>query len=119
MLGRIDDGKTFDIILLDYVMEPDKAWHEVFSGTISNCFKKVGICKGEGVREDWEDNDDIVLSHLEWCKFKVCVNFEATFNDYVDVDCDMIAAEYPTVAEIIQTIKRGAAIDCEVFEKMT
>jgi hypothetical protein len=28
----------------------------------------------------------------------------------------MIAAEYPTDAEIIQTIKRGADIDCEVLE---
>jgi hypothetical protein len=34
----------------------------------------------------------------------------------VDVDCDVIAAEYPTDAEIIQTIKRGADIDCEVLE---
>jgi hypothetical protein len=39
------------------------------------------------------------------------VNFEATFNDYVDVDCDVISAEYPTDAEIIQTIKWGADID--------
>jgi hypothetical protein len=56
------------------------------------------------------------LSDLEWCKFKKHVNFEATFNDYVDVDCDVIAAEYPTDAAIIQTIKRGAEIDCEVLE---
>jgi hypothetical protein len=28
----------------------------------------------------------------------------------------VIAAEYPTNAEIIQTIKRGANIDCEVLE---
>jgi hypothetical protein len=56
------------------------------------------------------------LSDLEWCKFKERVNFEATFNNYVDVDCDVIAAEYPTDAAIIQTIKRGADIDCEVLE---
>jgi hypothetical protein len=31
----------------------------------------------------------------------------------VDVDCDVIAAEYPTDAEIIQTIKIN--IDCEVL----
>jgi hypothetical protein len=34
----------------------------------------------------------------------------------VDVDCDLIAAEYPTDAEVIQTIKGGADIDCEVLE---
>jgi hypothetical protein len=34
----------------------------------------------------------------------------------VDVDFDVIAAEYPTDAEIIQTIKRGADIDCELLE---
>jgi hypothetical protein len=34
----------------------------------------------------------------------------------VDVDCEVMAAEYPTDAEIIQTIKRGADIDCEVLE---
>jgi hypothetical protein len=56
------------------------------------------------------------MSDLEWCKFKECENFEAIFNDYVDVDCDVIAAEYPTDAEIIQTIKRGADIDCGVLE---
>jgi hypothetical protein len=28
----------------------------------------------------------------------------------------LIAAEYPTDADIIQTIKRGADIDCEVLE---
>jgi hypothetical protein len=50
------------------------------------------------------------------CKFKEPVNFEATFNDYVDVVCDVIAAEYLTDAEIIQTIKRGADIDYEVLE---
>jgi hypothetical protein len=52
----------------------------------------------------------------KWCKFKKLVNFEATFNDYVNVVCDVIAAEYPTDAEIIQTIKRGADIDREVLE---
>jgi hypothetical protein len=46
----------------------------------------------------------------------VCVNFEATFNDYVDVDCEVIAAEYPNDAKIIQTIKGGADIDCELLE---
>jgi hypothetical protein len=56
------------------------------------------------------------LSDLEWSKFKKRVNFEAAFNDYVDVDCDMIVAEYPVDAEIIQTIERGADIDCEVLE---
>jgi hypothetical protein len=49
MLDRIDDWKIFDVTLLDCVMELDKAWHEVSSGTSSNCFKKVGICKDEGV----------------------------------------------------------------------
>jgi hypothetical protein len=34
----------------------------------------------------------------------------------VAVDCDVITAEYPTDTEIIQTIKRGADIDCEVLE---
>jgi hypothetical protein len=37
----------------------------------------------------------------------------------VDVDCDVIAAEYPTDTEIIQTIKRGADFDCEVLEDDT
>jgi hypothetical protein len=34
----------------------------------------------------------------------------------VDVDCDVIAAEYPTDAEIIHSINRKAYIDCEVLE---
>jgi hypothetical protein len=29
----------------------------------------------------------------------------------VDVDCDVIVAEYPTYAKIIHTIKRGADIE--------
>jgi hypothetical protein len=49
MLDRIDDGKIFDITLLNCVMQLHKAWHEVSSGTISTCFKKVGICKDERV----------------------------------------------------------------------
>jgi hypothetical protein len=49
VLDRIDDGKVFDITLLDCVMELDKVWYEVTSGTISNCFKNVRICKDEGV----------------------------------------------------------------------
>jgi hypothetical protein len=48
------------------------------------------------------------LSDLEWCKFKKRVNFEAAFSYYVDVDYDVIAAEYPTDAEVIHIIKRGA-----------
>jgi hypothetical protein len=72
-------------------MQLDKAWHEVSLGTISNCFKKTGICKDKGVQEEWED--DILLSDLEWCKFKEHVNFEATFNDYMDADCDVTGAE--------------------------
>jgi hypothetical protein len=63
-----------------------------------------------------EEDDGILLSDLEWCKFEERVNFEATSNDYLDVDCDVIAAEYPTDAEIIQTIERGADIDCEVLD---
>jgi hypothetical protein len=53
MLDRTDDRKIFDITLLGRVMELDKAWHEVSSGTISNCFKKAGICRDEVVREHW------------------------------------------------------------------
>jgi hypothetical protein len=49
MLDRTGDGEIFDITLLDCVMELDKAWHEVSSGTISNCFKKAGMCKDGGV----------------------------------------------------------------------
>jgi hypothetical protein len=52
---------------------------------------------------------------LELCKFKKRVNFEAIFNDYVDVDYGVMA-EYPTDAKIIQTIKRGADIDCEILD---
>jgi hypothetical protein len=60
------------------------------------------------------------LSDLELCKFKERVNFEATFNDYVDVDCDVIAAEYLTDALIIQTVKKGCRyIDCEVLDDDT
>jgi hypothetical protein len=51
------------------------------------------------------EEDDILLSSLAWCKFKERVNFEATFNDYMAVNCDMIAAEYPTGAEIIPAIE--------------
>jgi hypothetical protein len=97
MFDRIDDGKIFDITLLDCVVDQEKAWHEVSSGTISNCLKNVGMWKDEGVRKDWEEDADIPLSDLELCKFKERINFEATFNVYVDVDCDVIAAEYPTV----------------------
>jgi hypothetical protein len=103
---KTDDRKIFDITLLDCVMELSKAWHEVSSGTISNCFEMVGICNDEGVREDWEKDDDIPLSDLEWCKFKERENFEATFNDYVDVDWDVIASDCPADAETIQTIKK-------------
>jgi hypothetical protein len=66
--------RKYDITPLDCVMELHKAWHEVSSGTISNCFKKAGICKDERVQEVWED-DNIPLSDLEWCKFKEHVNF--------------------------------------------
>jgi hypothetical protein len=62
MLDKIDDGKIFDITFLDCIMELDKAWHDVSSGTISNCFKEAGICEDEGVREYWEEDDDILLS---------------------------------------------------------
>jgi hypothetical protein len=74
MLDRIDDGKIFDITLLDCVMELDKAWHEVSLGIISKCLKKVGMWKDEEVRKDWEGDDDIPLSDLELCKFKELVN---------------------------------------------
>jgi hypothetical protein len=46
-------------------MNLEKAWHEVSLGIIPDSFKTAGICKGEGVPEDWEDHDYILLPDLE------------------------------------------------------
>jgi hypothetical protein len=85
-------------------MELDKAWNEVSLEAVSNCSKRAGICKDEGVHEDYEE-DNILLSDLEWCKFKEHVNFVTTSSDYVGVDYDMIVTDYPTSTEITQTMK--------------
>jgi hypothetical protein len=70
-----------------------------------------------GHNKTYEEDENIPVSVAEWCRFNDRVSFEATCNDYVDVDCHVTVAECPTDDEIIQTIKRGTDIDCKTLKE--
>jgi hypothetical protein len=71
MLDRTDDGKIFDITLLDCVMVLSKVWHEVSLGTISNCFEKVGNAKMKGFEKIGKKM--MIFHCLAW----TCVNLKS------------------------------------------
>ncbi|KAG8231656.1 hypothetical protein J437_LFUL018116, partial [Ladona fulva] len=94
MLRRIEVGEIFDITLLDCILELDKAWHDISTETIYSCFKKVDLYLGSNKHEE-RIKDDIPLSDHEWSNFKRHADLESTFDEYANVNCDVIVTECP------------------------
>lgn len=66
-----NDGEVPKVTLLDYVRETTKAWDDVGSTTITNCFRKEGFGSDDEDNEIYFNNDerfdcknDLLLSTL-------------------------------------------------------
>ncbi|XP_066260432.1 tigger transposable element-derived protein 4-like [Euwallacea similis] len=112
----LEENKTINITLMDCVDEVNSAWNtDVRPETISNCFKKAGF----GQYSEWENEDEIPLIFIsERLKerreeeIQLQMEYEAwknlkgkegvTFNDYVNVDDDIVTSEFPTNEDIIE-----------------
>ena len=112
----LEENKKIDITMKDCVDEISNAWNiDVKSETISNCFKKAGF----GQYSEWEEEDEIPLifitersNEMDDGEIQLQMEFEAwknanntqgvTFNDFLQVDDDIVTSEFPTDEDIVE-----------------
>ncbi|XP_054734718.1 uncharacterized protein LOC129242181 [Anastrepha obliqua] len=104
---------------MDCVDEITNAWNiDVKLETISNCFRKAGF----GQYSEWEKEDDIPVVFIserikERSKEEIQMQNEyetwqnikgtegATFNDFMQVDDDIVTSEFPTDEDIVELLR--------------
>ena len=108
--------ESSNINLLDCVKIADKAWNEVTTKSIKNCFIKAGFDKRaiEVPEETWDAEDELPLSFLKNLPIETIFGGnQYTFDDYVNVDEDLLVTEYPSEDEIIVNLLQPETHDQE------
>ncbi|XP_033221100.1 tigger transposable element-derived protein 4-like [Belonocnema kinseyi] len=97
-----------DLNLLDAIFDLNKAWADVTSDTIANCFRKAGfVITGVENLATQEQNETLSDGTCEeWDDLQRMLGFtEVTFEEIIDVDTNVIIASEPTDSEILDGIK--------------
>ncbi|XP_033229057.1 tigger transposable element-derived protein 4-like [Belonocnema kinseyi] len=94
--------------LLDAIFDLNKAWTDVTSDTIANCFRKAGFVKTDvenlATQEQVETLSDGTSE--EWNDLQRMLGFtDVTFEDFIDVDTNVIIASEPIDTEILDSIQ--------------
>lgn len=76
------------------------AWHRVSQLTVRNCFHKAGFGNSETCSN--EDSCDVPVDDVEWGKLEG----HASFDDYVNIDENVVTAEAMTISEIADGIQQ-------------
>ncbi|CAD6995135.1 unnamed protein product [Ceratitis capitata] len=67
----------------------------------------------------WHEEDYLRLSHFGFLEssFKTVANINATFEDYIDVDCDVITTDNPSDDDILDQESLGAPPISDEYEE--
>lgn len=105
-----DNNTQSTITLLDAIDMVASAWQSVKSTTIANSFRHAGLLPAESVcpDADFEDEDDIPLSLLqETYKNMQQVAEYIDWDEFVNVDDNVVTSEEPSLREIVENTKEN------------
>lgn len=117
-----DNNQPYQITLWDAITNLFKAWDmDIQQATIQNSFTKAGFKKqGE---TNWSEEDDSPLSELKSAFDIYNQQIEGnpvSLDEYLSVDDDVVVADYPTDAEILNKFKkRGDEVVLSDSEKVS
>ncbi|XP_033213985.1 tigger transposable element-derived protein 4-like [Belonocnema kinseyi] len=97
-----------DLNLLDTIFDLNKAWADVTSDTIANCFRKAGFVKPDVENLATQEQDETLSDGTseEWDDPQRMLGFtEVIFENFIDLDTNVIIASEPTDSEILNSIK--------------
>ncbi|KAE9546906.1 hypothetical protein FO519_009882 [Halicephalobus sp. NKZ332] len=102
-VSAIDTNTECSINLLDSVFLLQRAWKEVTSMTISNCFRKAGFVFENTTELQVEDIEDKELLSL-WSMFQShCeINADCDISDYLSIDNEIATSGELSLEEIAQ-----------------
>lgn len=107
------------ITLLDAVDLLERAWREISSSTIANCFRHSKLSENVNENETVDDEDDIPLSELvkQWNSLRASDEVVSTehIDIFMDVDNCLVTSEFLTDAEIVAEVQ--SANETEAFEE--
>jgi hypothetical protein len=110
LLAIINSGEKItsnSISLLDTVFMIQSAWNDVKQSTIQNCFRKCGFESNnlDVFSEDTEDYSEEVDEIDEiWERAQQLLGIDIEFNDFIEIDKNLIVNENLTEEVIIQEI---------------
>ncbi|XP_033223002.1 tigger transposable element-derived protein 4-like [Belonocnema kinseyi] len=97
-----------DLNLLDAIFDLNKGWADVTSDTNANCFRKAGFVKTDVENLATQEQDETLSDGTseEWYDLQRMLGFtEVTFEDFIDIDTDVIIASKTTDSKILDSIK--------------
>ena len=100
--------------LLEAIRLMAESWNCVTAKIIQNCYKKSGISKNNLLLETLVDNEETdIFSDL----LTVNSNWNIEFDEYDDIDNQVIVAEYPTDEEIFNRNKNKQLLILQYVRK--
>lgn len=103
LVASLDCGQDVKISILDAVQMVDKAWRNITSSTIFNCFRTCGFVKDNLDNPIDEASSFVPDPSLLWAKIDA-TELPATFDEYVHFDNDLSTMSSFTDAEIINAV---------------
>ncbi|XP_033212466.1 tigger transposable element-derived protein 4-like [Belonocnema kinseyi] len=94
--------------LLDAIFDLNKAWTDVTSDTIANCFRKADFVKTDVENLATQEQDEILSDGTseEWDDLqRILACTEVTFEDFIDMDTSVIIVGEPTDSKILDNMK--------------
>ncbi|XP_033230852.1 tigger transposable element-derived protein 4-like [Belonocnema kinseyi] len=88
-----------DLNSLDAIFDLNKAWADVTSDTIANCFWKASFVKTDVENFSTQEQDETFSdgTYEEWDDLQRMLGFtKVTFENFIDVDTNVIIASEPT-----------------------
>jgi hypothetical protein len=111
-IREIDKNQHVDKIsinLYECISILAKVWtYDVTEKTIRHCFSTAGFSSDS---VGWDEEDELQLSELkkEWARLRDCnqISEGIELEDYLEIDKEVEIAEYPTDADILDSVTNG------------
>jgi len=105
-----EESSGLKITVLDAMRMADRAWRNVTSTTIRNCFHKCGFQTSDTSTTN-EDSVDVAIDTSLWRKMDL--DKTVSFDDYIHVDDDVSTAGSLTDAEIMANAVKDDKAACD------
>nr|XP_024218269.1 tigger transposable element-derived protein 6-like [Halyomorpha halys] len=113
ILQKIENHETVDITILAAMRLARRAWNDVKSATVANCFKKSGFKTAPGGEKAGGEPDleNVIASEEDWSRVLGDTSASVdlpSFEDYVSIDDEASVSGQSVDEEIVMQITQNA-----------